>query len=34
MLVLNARIEMKQLANWFTNARKRVWKPLKEGTVA
>eukprot|EP00936_MAST-01D_sp_MAST-1D-sp1_P000769 g769.t1 len=34
MLVLNARIEMKQLANWFTNARKRVWKPLKEGTLA
>jgi hypothetical protein len=27
-LIEKTGIEMKQLTNWFTNARKRIWKPL------
>jgi hypothetical protein len=27
-LIAATGIQMKQLTNWFTNARKRVWKPL------
>ena len=28
LLLEQTGIEMKQLTNWFTNARKRIWKPL------
>lgn len=27
-LLAQTGIEMKQLTNWFTNARKRIWKPM------
>ena len=26
-------LQEKQLANWFNNARKRVWRPLKDGAA-
>ncbi|CAI5704356.1 hypothetical protein KXD40_001354 [Peronospora effusa] len=28
MLLMKTGISMKQLTNWFTNARKRIWKPM------
>ncbi|KAJ0408401.1 hypothetical protein P43SY_003127 [Pythium insidiosum] len=28
MLLKKTGINMKQLTNWFTNARKRIWKPM------
>lgn len=28
MLLRKTGINMKQLTNWFTNARKRIWKPM------
>lgn len=28
MLLAKTGINMKQLTNWFTNARKRIWKPM------
>lgn len=28
MLLQKTGINMKQLTNWFTNARKRIWKPM------
>ena len=33
-LAHEAQITPRQLANWFTNARKRIWRPLREGSVA
>lgn len=39
MLMQQTGIDKKQLKNWFTNARRRIWKPmlkkqLEQGTLA
>jgi hypothetical protein len=34
LLLEQTGIELKQLTNWFTNARKRIWKPLVANSPA